>query len=52
MLEIPDIKEFLESRIPGVTEQIHFDTVVKEFETLEQKIKEFNTKSLWEKLAK
>ncbi len=52
MLEIPDIKEFLESRIPGITEQIHFDTVIKEFQTLEQKIKEFNTKSFWEKLAK
>lgn len=52
ILEIPDIKAFLESQLPGITEQIHFDTIAKEFQTLEQKIKEFNTKAFWTNLAK
>ncbi len=52
MLDIPDIKSFLESQVPGITEEIHFDSVAKEFQTLEQKIKEFNAKSFWENIAK
>ena len=51
MLGIWDLQAFLEKQIPDITEKMHFESIAKEMQTLEQRIKEFNTKEFWEKIA-
>ena len=51
LFEIPDIKDFLEKQLPGITDTMHFESITQEMETLEQKIKDFNAKEFWDKIA-
>jgi|GEM_PF-2722508 len=51
LLNIPEITEFLESHAPDFSEVIDYDKIAKEISTLEEKIKEFNTKDFLREIA-
>ena len=42
---------FLESHMPDFSDEIDFEAVAKELNTLEQKIKDFNTEDFLKKIA-
>jgi CRISPR/Cas system-associated endonuclease Cas3-HD len=51
ILNIPEMTAFLESHMSDFSDEIDFEAVAKELNTLEQKIKDFNTEDFLKKIA-